>query len=198
MNDDATLDELLATYADAPEALTAAQRARVEAALADDDGGTVAAVRALPTAGAAPDWRALEERIFAATTRAPARRRPWLYAGVVLAAAAAVALAVRPHAGRWSWPVVPLPSVAVTPPPAPTPIVDDDPGLAIDDDPASDLDGLGQIDVALIDEVIAFDDEDGGDDALPALGATWTGWIDEFSDDELDRALAWLDAQEAG
>ncbi|MBL8623137.1 MAG: hypothetical protein JNK64_17605 [Myxococcales bacterium] len=198
MNDDATLDELLATYADAPEALTAAQRARVEAALAEDDGGTVAAVRALPTAGAAPDWRALEERIFAATTRAPARRRPWLYAGVVLAAAAAVALAVRPHAGRWSWPVVPLPSIAVAPTPAPTPVDDDDPALAMDDDPASDLDGLGPIDDALIDEVIAFDDEDDGDDELPALGATWTGWIDDFSDDELDRALAWLDAQEAG
>ncbi len=43
MNDDVTLDELLATYAEAPDALTAAQRARVEAALADDGGPTVAA-----------------------------------------------------------------------------------------------------------------------------------------------------------
>lgn len=35
MNDDVNLDELLAIYAATPDALTAAQRARVEAALAD-------------------------------------------------------------------------------------------------------------------------------------------------------------------
>lgn len=220
-DDDAVAtEELLAAYADDPRALSVAERARVEAwlAAAGDDGAlaglraTVAEVRGLPTDGTAPAWPVLEARIFAATTRSPRARWPWLAGGAAaLALAAAIALWVRPggHA--------PLPFVAIAvPPPAPAPVspdevapttpdddvatIDDDDDDDHDDDDASDLDGLGAIDDALVDEVIALDaaDDDRGDDDLPAIGATWTGWLDDFSDAELDRALAWLDTEEAG
>ncbi|MBK9035168.1 MAG: hypothetical protein IPL61_28540 [Myxococcales bacterium] len=211
-------EQLLAAYADDPRALSLDERAAVEAWLAasGDDAlvelrATVAEVRGLPEPGAAPDWPTLERRILAATTRAPRARWPWFAGGAALALAAAAALWLRPGAQAHA----PLPFVTLAPPapvevaPAPTPddelappavdeLLDGDDLLAADDD-ASDLDGLGPVDDALLDEVIALeDDDDRGDDDLPALGATWTGWIGEFSEAELDRALAWLDAQEAG
>ena len=47
--------------------------------------------------------------------------------------------------------------------------------------------------------MVALDDDGGdSDDDLPGSGATWTGWLDDLSDAELDRALAWLDSQEQG
>ena len=196
-------DTLLERYADDAAALTAAERAQVEAWLAEAppvDAATVATVRAHAPTATPPDWHALTERIVQATT---ARRRtwPWL-AGVALAAAAAalVWMAVRPRP-------VPLgltSSALVAPAPAPSPVepnelVDDDLAIAdaVVDDDDSDLGGMGSIDDALVDLVLAQEDERNDDD-LPAVGATWTEWIDGYSDDELERALAWLETEEAG
>jgi hypothetical protein len=55
------------------------------------------------------------------------------------------------------------------------------------------------VDAELLDELSAREDEElDSDDELPAIGATWTSWLDEFSDAQLDRALVWLDTEEAG
>lgn len=207
-------EELLARYAEDPTRLTPAERAAVEAAVATDepDPATVALVRASAPAVAPPDWNALAASIAAATTRAPRRRWPLAVGGLALAVAAAAAVVVVRTPG------VPLAWTAVAPTDEPTrepvPAVDVavDGDSAVDGDRApsefapdgefdpagmADLAGMGAIDDELIDAVLAADDERLDDD-LPAVGATWTGWVDAFSDDELDRALAWLDSEEAG
>ena len=193
------LEELLARYAEDPAGLTAAERAEVEAAVAADepDDAIVARVRASAPAVAPPDWNALAASIAAATTRAPRRRWPLAVGGLALAVAAAAAVVVVRTPG------VPLAWTAVAPTSEPAPVVD----VAVDGDVApselapdeapSDLAGMGAIDDELIDAVLAADDERQGDD-LPAVGATWTGWVDTFSDVELVRALAWLDSEVAG
>lgn len=100
----ASIDELLAAYADHPTSLTAAERAAVEARLAGDPGaageveamrGLLAEVRAVgDVADRGTDWDALGAGIRAAVgPTAPPRRRPWLAgAGVALATAAALAV----------------------------------------------------------------------------------------------------------
>ncbi|MEZ4398871.1 MAG: hypothetical protein R3B06_02570 [Kofleriaceae bacterium] len=197
--DPRTPDEaLLAAYAEAPAMLTAAERATVEAWLgaAPTDAPLVAEVRALPGAGA-PDWAKLEAAILDATTRARRRRWPWLVGGATLAAAAAVLLLVAPRATvPLEWPA----ALVVAPaPPAPVALTPID----LDDEPAEgglpdDLGGLGAADAALLDELAQLDDADLRlDDDLPAVGATWTGWLDTLTDAELERALAWLDEKDA-
>lgn len=175
------------------------------------DHAIIAAVRGLDRSGA-PDWAALEASIQAATTRAPRRRRGALIGGALVVAALAAALALylaRPGAHR-PW------TVAMPTPPAPTAVPSDDPGddgdlrddevapdevalAAADDD--GDLGAMGAIDDALVDEVLeleaAADDTAGETDDLPAIGAAWTAWIDDFSEDDLDDALRWLDTREA-
>lgn len=97
----ASVDELLAAYADDPTSLTAAERAAVEARLADpavaaeltELRAVLADVRAHgDVADAGTDWAALEAGIRGAVTPAPRRGRWAVGAGVTLAAAAAVAL----------------------------------------------------------------------------------------------------------
>jgi len=97
----ASVDELLAAYADDPTSLTAAERAAVEARLADpavaaeltELRAVLADVRAHgDVADAGTDWAALEAQIRGAVTPAPRRARWAVGAGVALAAAAAVAL----------------------------------------------------------------------------------------------------------
>lgn len=104
-----SVDELLAAYADDPASLTAAERAMVEARLAEDEAAVreVGDVRALlgdvrahgDVADAGTDWAALEAGIRAATTpvidRGARRAARWRWAagaGVALAAAAGLAL----------------------------------------------------------------------------------------------------------
>lgn len=165
------------------------------------DHAVVAAVRALGTPGGAPDWAALEASIQAATTRAPRHRRRYLLGAAigVAALAAGVAIYLARPTGHLE-----LPSVAatITVPAVEPDVIDeplDDDALALDDD--SDLGAMGTIDDALADEVIALeaaaDDAAGESDDLPAIGAAWTAWLDDFSEDDLDLALRWLDTQEA-
>lgn len=216
MSDDADTELLLAAYADDPHSLRPDERARVEAWLAEAGDDTLAGLRATVTEvrgldgpGTTPDWPQLEARIFAATTRAPRARWPWVIAGgLALAAAAVVALLVRPATGplltaTWHAPaVIDDAAPAIDDPSDEVAIEDDVDDLAIDDlaidDDDSDLDGLGPVDDELLDAVIALDDDSDSDDDLPGVGATWTGWLDDLSDAELDRAMAWLDAQERG
>lgn len=166
--------------------------------LDDRDHALIAAVRGLEPSGRAPDWAALEASIQAATTRAPRRGRYLVGAALgALAVAAAVALwLARPAATR------PFPTLVIAPP-APVPAevdVEDDAAedeLAADD---SDLGAMGAIDDDLVDEVLELEevaDEARETEDLPAVGAAWTAWIDDFSDDDLDEALRWLDTQEA-
>jgi hypothetical protein len=207
-------EELLARYAEDPTRLTPAERAAVEAAMATDepDPATVALVRASAPAVAPPDWNALAASIAAATTRAPRRRWPLAVGGLALAVAAAAAVVVvRTPGVPLAWTAV-APTDERTDEPVPAVDVAVDGDSAVDGDRApsefapdgefdpagmADLAGMGAIDDELIDAVLAADDERLDDD-LPAVGATWTGWVDAFSDDELDRALAWLDSEEAG
>ena len=213
MSDDPTTELLLAAYADDPHSLRPDERARVEAWLAETGDAeltelraTVAEVRGLDGRGPAPDWPQLEAQIFAATTRAPRARWPWLVAGgLALAAAAVAALVVRPPASDALLTTWQAPAVIDAAPVDDEPVLDDAPDeVALDDDLAlddddSDLDGLGPVDDELFDAVVALDDDGGdSDDDLPGSGATWTGWLDDLSDAELDRALAWLDSQEQG
>lgn len=186
------LDTLLTRYADEPSRLTPDERARVEAWLAEAevDEATVAVARAAAPAVTPPDWNQLARSIAAATTGAR-RRWPMAVGAAALVAAAAVAL-VLARAPR-----VPLDWTAAAT------VVDD----AVTDEaavdallaPVDELSGMGAIDDVLIDEVAAHDgvDDERLDDDLPAIGATWTVWLDGLSDDELDRALRWLEHEEA-
>jgi hypothetical protein len=220
MSDDTSTELLLAAYADDPHSLRPDERARVEAWLAEAGDAeltglraTVTEVRALDGAGTPPDWPQLEAQIFAATTRATRARWPWLVAGgLALAAAAVVALMLRaPASGAllatWQAPAV---NDDARPTVDEQIAIEDDEQVAIDDeldavaidevidDDQSDLDGMGPMDDELLDAVIAFEDDSDSDDDLPGSGATWTGWLDDLSDAELDRAMAWLDDQEQG
>ena len=180
-----------------------------ELALDTRDHAIIAAVRGLDEPGA-PDWAALEASIQAATTRAPRHRARYAIGAAVGVAALAAALAF--YLGR-SDGGLHLPALAIVAPPGPpdtarpdearpdeVATVDDDGEVAtVDDD--GDLGAMGEIDDALIDRVIALepvdDDVSNEADDLPAVGAAWTAWLDDFSDDDLELAMRWLDTQEA-
>ncbi len=175
-----------------------------ELELDERDHAVVAAVRALGTPGGAPDWAALEASIQAATTRAPRGRRRYLVGAAIGVAALAAGLAF--YLTRPTGPLA-LPSVSIVAPAVDDAQLDDEPldEIAVDDDDGdeldSDLGAMGAIDDALADEVIeleaAADDLADESDDLPVIGAAWTAWLDDFSDDDLDRAMQWLDTQEA-
>ena len=196
-----------------------------ELALDTRDHAIIAAVRGLDEPGA-PDWAALEASIQAATTRAPRHRARYAIGAAVGVAALAAALAFylgRSDGGLH----LPALAIVAPPGPPDTARPDEarpdetlpdearpdealpdearpdearpDEVATVDDD--GDLGAMGEIDDALIDRVIALepvdDDVSNEADDLPAVGAAWTAWLDDFSDDDLELAMRWLDTQEA-
>ncbi|HUQ03044.1 MAG TPA: hypothetical protein VM261_11165 [Kofleriaceae bacterium] len=173
-----------------------------------------AALRAsAPTTGE-PDWAQLSASIGAAVdgeARRQRRTRVVLLGGAVIAAAAVAALLVWPGASRPA-----RMTTAAAPVDAATPAQDGGRGAAreaeiaaieaelgreggdlVEDDVAvpDDLGGL-TVDEELIDEAAAaFVDVPRDDDAIDAPLLPDGAWIDELSDDELERAVAILDGE---
>jgi hypothetical protein len=197
-DDAATAEQLIAAYADDPSSLTADERRAVEELCARDAWAAkeltearmaLAALREARAGEGAPDWKVMEQQIAQAVMRQPVsfwRRhrtaiRVVAYGGV---AAALVALLIGPpYLGRHvrSQPVAAEPELT-------------EEELAAELDVPDDLGGI-TVDDALIDEAAALDDDaDEGDEPERLLPDT--GWIDELSDEELDRAVEIL-AQEA-
>ncbi len=212
MTDDLTPEQLIEIYADDPAVLDADERRAVEALCARDPGAArmlaesraaLTVLRAAATTGE-PDWSRLAADIGVAVdgaARKTRRTRTFGLAGAVLAAAAVATLLVWPAARRGDHD----PRAGATTDAA-TGNAAVDVGLT-DEEVAAELavpDDLGGITVDddLIDEAAAAladehldrdggDDGDDGDDQLLPDGT----WIDDLSDDELDRAIAWLDGE---
>jgi hypothetical protein len=174
----------------------------VEAPAKEDIDAVAEAMRAIAPAASEPDWSALAATISRAVddeARRLRRRRRLLMGGVVLAAAAVAALLV--------WPVARHRSHDTARAPAPVdaaPIQEDD--LDLDEETVTDElalpDDLGGITVDddLIDEAAAALDDDLDeldDDALDDRLLPDGAWIDDLSDEDLDRVVELLD-QEAG
>lgn len=203
MSERPATDELLAAYVDGVAELAPAERRAVEARLAEDPAMRAGAddARALigrlrelsPAAGTAPDWSALERRIGASVDEAGPPPRPWWRrwtvrwlapAGALAVAAAIAVVVVRSEPAA---PTAPAPPVAAAPTaPAPAPL--DAPTVALW------LDGDGfevELDAeALLD--VPWDGPANEDDLLPAADLAW---IDELDSEQLERAVAFLDAE---
>ena len=159
----------------------------------DDVERVSAALRATATATGEPDWTQLAAAIGAAVdgeARRQRRRRGLALGGAVLAAAAVAALLVWPRPrGASTVPEV-APPVAVEDEPIDEAMVEE---LTTPDD----LGGI-TVDEELIEEAAAAaleDELDEADDALDDRLLPDGAWIDELSDDELERAVAILDGE---
>ena len=154
------------------------------------------AMRAIAPATSEPDWSALAANIGRAVdgeARRMRRGRRWIMGGVVLAAAAVAALLV--------WPVARQRRTTAQ---VPVQVQIEDPVEAVDVDAVEeelavpdDLGGI-TVDDEIVDDAAAMDDDldddvEELDDRLLPDGA----WIDDLSDEDLDRVVEILD-QEAG
>ena len=222
----ATVDELLAAYADDPTSLTAAERSAVEARCAADPAlareldqlrAVLSEVRGHgDVADHGPDWSALEAGIRAAVTPAPRRMSRWIAgAGLALAAAAGVALWTQRRGGGDGLEPAQLVAAAVARRPevapneqAPVPaVVDRD--LIVDEDvdgEDAELAAVGLDDPA--DEDEAIDEEVLIGRALERVPVAEvedgmmpgldTEWVEDLTDVDVEQALRWLDQQGAG
>jgi anti-sigma factor RsiW len=204
-------DTLLAAYLDGVGELTAEERRRVEARLAEDGAlrdeaeatrGLLGQLRELPGAGVEPDWAAMERAIRDEV--GPDVPRPWwrgwrwLVPIGALAMAGAVLALVLHHPA-------PAPThrepIAVRPPvgtndagtaPVVAPVAPGDEAsipLWLDGDAV-------EVGVAA-DELLGPDERmpglpSGDDDAVGLLPAGDLAWVDELGDDEVAAAEAWL------
>lgn len=221
----ATVDELLAAYADDPTSLTAAERSAVEARCAADPAlaRELEELRAMLTevrghgdvADHGPDWSALEATIRAAVTPAPRQVSRWIAgAGLALAAAAAVALWTQRRGGDGLDPaqmvaaaiarlpeVAPIERAPVAPAAEDVAIVDEDVDGEDAELAAIGLDDPADEDEAIDDEVLigraleAVPVAEIEDGMLPGLD---TAWVEDLSDVEVAQALRWLEQQGAG
>lgn len=207
-------DELIAAYADDPRSLTAAERRAVEARCAEDPAAqrmlaearaALAALRQTAPPAVEPDWTAFGAQLRDAIAREPAPRQVRRRRGLVAAGAFAALAAIAVLLWQTKRPARPLDGAraTLTDAAAAETMTDD---LPTDEDLAAELavpDDLGGITVddELIDEAAALADEPHlpGDDDVPELDPLVPdgAWIDELSDEDLDRAIEWL-AQEAG
>ena len=192
-------EELLAAYLDGVAELTAEERHRVEAKLAELDvagtRGMIDQLRALPPEGTEPDWRALERRIAGAVD---AEKRPWWRRWLVLAPIGALAITA---AAALLWlrhePAPPHdPPVATLTPDAAVPAAPTAPAQPTE----LWLDGQ-LVEVGDVDPDVLFDDSpedvtaDGDDGGL--LPAGDLGWIDQLDDHAMDRAEHWLERKKS-
>jgi hypothetical protein len=188
--------ELIAAYADDPASLTADERRAVEelcardaeaATALDEARAALGALREARPAFVEPDWAAMQARIGEAVRRD--RRRRGMMIGAALAAAAAIVLVVALGARQRPGSTTAQRPDAMAAEPE---LTEDE--LAAELDVPDDLGGI-TVDDALIDEAAALGDEpdEGGEPERLLPDATW---IDELSDEELDRAVEIL-AQEA-
>ncbi|HEY1554736.1 MAG TPA: hypothetical protein VGF94_07850 [Kofleriaceae bacterium] len=195
-------DELLTAYLDGVAELTADERKRVEAVLADaatraDADATrelLGQLRALPGEGHEPDWAELERSIRCAV--GPAMPRPWwkrwqwlVPIGALAATAAAALLWLHgaPEQAIAPRPAAVAPAAAVAPVPVQEPAAAE-PSLVWLDDDAIDVDQIdpGSIEVP---ETIATGDSD----ALVLVPTTDLDWVDQLDDKSLERAETWLE-----
>jgi hypothetical protein len=167
-------DELLARYADRPEALSPDERRRAEAILAGSDDAMIARVAALPAAGTEPVWDDLARSIRLACVDPPAPRwRRWLAWTPAIGGLAAAAVLVAVWLGR-SQPLGP--AVAIAP--------------SVVGDP------LDEIDADELAPALAPLDEESDEEVAADVGNL--DWVEQLDDAELDDLALWLDEQEAG
>lgn len=203
-----TAEELIAAYADDPASLTADERRAVESRCAADPDAArmladareaLAALRQSEPPATEPDWTALGAQIRDAIAREPApvrvRRRRALVAAGALAAIAAIAILLwqAKRQARRDHQRVTITDAA----PAEADLPSDE-DLAAELDVPDDLGGI-TVDDELIDEAAALEPDLHGEDDVPELDPLVPdgAWIDDLSDEDLDRAIEWL-AQEAG
>jgi hypothetical protein len=196
--------DLLAAYVDGVGELTPEERRRVESVLADpagraDEAATrelIGELRELPPTGREPDWAAMERSISDAV--GPEVPRSWwrrwrlaLPAFAVAATAALVFLVVRPD--RQSEQV----TAPTQPPPVPSPVPDVEPEPVF----AVYLDGES-LELELTDEDLLDDELDDAllDDELASDGLfpDDLAWVDDIAEEDLDRALGWLNRKGRG
>jgi anti-sigma-K factor RskA len=198
-------DTLLAAYLDGVGELTADERRRVEARLAEDGAlrddaeatrGVLGQLRDLPAAGGEPDWaameRAIRDQVGPEVPRAWWRGWRWLVPIGALAMAGAVLALVLHHPA-------PAPThrepVAVRAPDAGAPVIAPAPAPTDEASLALWLDGDAvEVGVAA-DELLGPDERLpglGDDDAVGLLPAGDLAWVDELGDDEVAAAEAWL------
>ena len=196
-------DELLAAYLDGVAELTPEERQRIEAKLSDADvDGTrqmIDQLRALPSEGTEPDWRALERRIAGAVDAAkPPWWRRWLVIAPVGAlAVAAAALLWLHHAPEET---KPTPVAVVAPEHHEAAPEHHEAAPAPAESNEVWIDGKF-VDVSDVDPDLLLDDTDeppadvADDDAL--LPASDLGWVDQLDDRALDRAEHWLERKKS-
>lgn len=190
--------ELLAVYVDGVTELSAEERRRVEARLADEPAlrGEADATRTLlgelrdlPRIGE-PDWSALERSISDAVgPDAPKRWRGWrfLVPAVALATAGAIAVLVLHDPPPAS--LVEEPIAKTTP--APVPVESREP---VEDLPFWLNGQTVEIELEALDALEALlvgDEDEGTDDGL--LSTSDLEWVDSLDEAALERAERWLD-----
>ena len=189
--------ELLAAYVDGVTELSADERRRIEARLADEPAlrgdadatrELLGELRELPRQGA-PDWSALERSIGDAVgPHAPKRWRGWrwLVPALALGTAGALAMLVLHD------PPAEKPEVQPIATPAPAPVPEPAPG---DEDLALWLNGQTvEVDGEALDAIedALFEDEPvGGGSGM--LSTSDLEWVDALDDAALERAERWLD-----
>jgi len=196
-------DELLAAFVDGIGELTADERRRVEARLADDPAlrddalatrALLGQLRELPDEGADPDWSAMAHAIRAEV--GPGVPRPWwrgwrwlVPVGALASAGAVLALVLRAPEPVTPAPVsahVPEAGVPVAPPGVAAP------GVAAEDTVPLWLDGAAiEVDLRAA-ELLTDEPTAGDDDEVGLLPAGELAWVDDLGDDDIAAAEAWL------
>jgi hypothetical protein len=195
--DDRSTDELVAAYVDGVTELTADERRRVEARMAepsirDDAAATrdlIGQLRELPPAGNEPDWTALEHSIRDAVgpevPRAWWRRWRWVVPSLALATTAVIVLFVvtRDHA-----PIASVPPIAHEPERhEPAALATERVALYLDGD---DLEIEAGFEDVLDDPLDGLDDPDLVDGFLIPSDLAW---VDELDDEALEHLEGWLE-----
>lgn len=197
-------DELLAAYVDGIAELTADERRRVEAVLANDASlrsdeaatrAVIGTLRELPPEGSEPDWAAMERAISAEVGPTVPRRwwQPaWRWLVPVTALATAVTIAV-------VWIRDPAPAQESAPTSEPTiarvidaglePVVDDSTTIALWLDGQEIEVGFAAEELLEVDDGLLGEDESVVDGLLPTSDLAW---VDELEDEDIEAAELWL------